>query len=392
MYKRQGRDHAVRHLGGQYASVLLGGRRASIPGAAFAAASQTDNLDAHDGLNPTKGHIGCAVIPGLMAFAEGRDLGAAEALDLIVMAYELSARAAIALHGSVEDYHTSGAWNGLGVAALGGRILGLGADQMRHALGIAEYHGPRSQMMREIANPTMLHDGSGMGAMTGAMAALLAEDGFTGAPAVTVEAPEVAQVWADLGQRWTILDNYIKPYPICRWAHAALDGLRALDVRPENWMRIEVHTFAQAAALFPDMPETTSQAQYSLRFALTTLWRFGQVGPAHVMGDALRDPETAALIDRITVIEDPALSARFPADRVSEVRVITADGQVRTSGVVHASGGPEAPMPLADVEDKVHRMAAPTLGDARAAALWEMRARLLEPGARFDPLIDLCRT
>ena len=32
-------------------------------------------------------------------------------------------------------------------------------EQLRHALGIAEYHGPRSQMMREIANPSMLHDG-----------------------------------------------------------------------------------------------------------------------------------------------------------------------------------------------------------------------------------------
>ena len=100
------RDHAVRHIGGADARILFDGRRASIPGAAFAAASQTDNLDAHDGLNPTKGHIGCAVVPALFAFAEGRDLGAVEALDLMVMAYEVAARAAIALHGTVEDYHT----------------------------------------------------------------------------------------------------------------------------------------------------------------------------------------------------------------------------------------------------------------------------------------------
>jgi hypothetical protein len=70
----------------------------------------------------------------------------------------------------VSDYHTSGAWNALGVAALGCRLRAC-PDTLRHALGIAEYHGPRSQMMREIANPTMLHDGSGMGALVGMMAA-----------------------------------------------------------------------------------------------------------------------------------------------------------------------------------------------------------------------------
>jgi 2-methylcitrate dehydratase PrpD len=55
------------------------------------------------------------------------------------------------------------------------------------------------------------------------MAVLLAEDGFTGAPAITVE-EDAPPYWADLGQRWTVTENYIKPYPICRWAHAALDA------------------------------------------------------------------------------------------------------------------------------------------------------------------------
>ncbi len=391
------RDHAVRHFAAgpdaPSATLLFDGRRASVPGAAFAAASQTDNLDAHDGLNLTKGHIGCAVVPALMAFAEEKDLSGPEALDLMVMAYEVAARAAVALHGTVSDYHTSGAWNGLGVAALGWRLLNAPPAALQHALGIAEYHGPRSQMMREIANPTMLHDGSGMGAMTGAMAALLAADGFTGAPALTVEAAEVAEVWADLGADWTIERNYIKPYPICRWAHAALDGLRALqlaqEVTPETVAQIEVRTFAEAAALYAEMPDTTSQAQYSLPFALATQLRFGRIGPEHVSGPALSDPETARLLPCITVVEDPALSARFPADRVSEVRVTLRTGARHASGVVYARGGPEAPMGDGEVKAKVLSMATPTLGAARAGALWQMRDHLLDPGARFSELFDV---
>ena len=99
-------------------------------------------------------------------------------------------------------------------------LNGTGSEVLRQAFGIAEYHGPRSQMMREIDNPTMLHDGSGVGAMTGVSAALLAQRGFAGAPALTVEDPAVAEHWQDLGRFWTIEKNYIKPYPVCRWAHA----------------------------------------------------------------------------------------------------------------------------------------------------------------------------
>jgi len=175
------------------ARMLFDGRRVSLAGAAYAAATQIDNLDGHDGYNPTKGHIGVVVTPALAALAETRpDLSGPDALAALAVGYEIAGRAAIALHATVTDYHTSGAWNALGVAAMAARLRGFTGKQLREALGIAEYHGPRSQMMREIATPTMLHDGSGWGALVGVSAAVLAEHGFTGAPAITVEAPDVA--------------------------------------------------------------------------------------------------------------------------------------------------------------------------------------------------------
>ena len=150
------------------ARILLDGRRASPAGAAFAGASTIDAFDAHDGHPLTKGHAGVAVLPALFAVADaegggdGRDL-----LVALVLGYEVAIRAGIALHASVPDYHTSGAWNALGCAAVAARLLGLSADATRHALGIAEYHGPRSQMMRCIDHPTMVKDGSGWGAFAG---------------------------------------------------------------------------------------------------------------------------------------------------------------------------------------------------------------------------------
>jgi len=380
--------------GANSAPLLFDGRHASIPGAAFAAATQIDNLDGHDGFNPTKGHIGCAVVPALIAFARQHpELSSTQALDILAMSYEVGARAAIALHDTVSDYHTSGAWNGIAVAAIGCALNGASPEQLRHAVGIAEYHGPRSQMMREIANPTMLHDGSGMGALTGAMAAILALRGFEGAPAITLEAPEVGAFWADLGTRWTIELNYIKPYPVCRWAHAPLDALSALmtehALTANDISQLDVQTFAQSAALFPGVPETTGQAQYSLAFALAAMMRHGHVGPAEISGAGLTDASVAALLPRIHVREAQEYSDRFPARRCAEIRVTRTDGRVLYSGETEARGGPEAPLGEDEVEAKLHLFAAPTLGKKRSQVLWRMRNDLLDPSHKFTQLLQL---
>lgn len=394
---RIARDHAARFLGASdprdQATLMFDGRKASIAGAAFAAATQIDNLDAHDGYNPTKGHIGCAVVPALIAFAEAHpELSGRDALRILTMSYELSARAAVALHSTVSDYHTSGAWNALGAAAIGCNLMQQTDAQFRHAMGIAEYHGPRSQMMREIANPTMLHDGSGMGALVGAMAALQAADGFEGAPAITLEAEECRHIWADLGQDWTIEKNYIKPYPICRWAHAAIDALDHLlkthALVPHDITKISVRTFAQAAELYRGIPQTTSQAQYSLPFAMAARLVHGEIGPDHIQGAGLSNPEVANVVAMIEVIEDPKHSVRFPAGRWSDVTVTLTDGRELRSGDIHARGGPEAPMSDTELHDKFNTIAA-CLPKTRRDALWEMQTRLLQPDAKFSEIFPL---
>ena len=41
-------------------------------------------------------------------------MSGAEALMLVTLGYEIAGRAGLALHATVSDYHTSGAWNALG--------------------------------------------------------------------------------------------------------------------------------------------------------------------------------------------------------------------------------------------------------------------------------------
>jgi len=376
------------------ARMLFDGRRVSMAGAAYATATQTDNLDGHDGYSPTKGHIGVALVPALAALAEAApDLDGPEALASLVIGYETAGRAGIALHATVSDYHTSGAWNALGVAAMAARFIGLDDDQLRHALGIAEYHGPRSQMMREIATPTMLHDGSGMGALVGVSAAVLAELGFAGAPAITIEAPEVAGHWDDLGSFWQVSHQYIKPYPVCRWAHAAIDGTRALclehGLAPEQIAKVRVNSFHNAAALFAGMPDTTSKAQYSLAFAVASMIIHGRIGVEHISGPGLQDAAVAEMLKRIEVVESARHSARFPQGRWADVQIETVNGQMLDSGDVHARGGPEAPFTPDDVIAKYMEFAATVLGDGRAAAIRDRILGLTEPESRFCDLAAL---
>ena len=376
------------------APILFDGRRASLAGAAYAAATQIDNLDAHDGFNPVRGHIGCAVVPAMFAFAERTPgLSGRDALAAMVIAYEVAARAGLSLHNTVSDYHTSGAWNALGVAALGCRMLGDDRNVLRQALGIAEYHGPRSQMMREIATPTMLHDGSGMGALIGVSAVILAQRGFEGAPAITVEAEEVLPYWADLGQVWTVERNYIKPYPVCRWAHAAIDGAwtirQQVDFTPEEVARVRVGAYREAAALYPGMPRTTSEAQYALPYPVAAMLAYGKVGPEHVDQPMLSDPTIAALLPKIKVAVEQRHQDKFPEGRWSDVVVELTDGRSFASGDLDARGGPDTQMPLSDIREKFDIMVAGALPGDRADRIWETSLGLVEDGAAFSDLAAL---
>jgi 2-methylcitrate dehydratase PrpD len=376
------------------AKMMFDGRIVSVAGAAYAAATQTDNLDGHDGYNPSKGHIGVVVVPALAALTQTiSDISGPEALTNVVIGYEVAGRAGISLHATVSDYHTSGAWNALGVVAIAARLRGMKTEQLRQALGIAEYHGPRSQMMREIANPTMLHDGSGWGAMVGVSSAILAENGFTGAPAIIIEAEEVSQYWADLGSFWQMEHQYVKPYPICRWAHAAIDAVRQLilehNLKHHDFKHIQVNTFHESACLFQGMPDDTSKAQYSLPFAVATMVAYGRIGVEHITGKGLSDSLVADIIGRVSVAETARHSDRFPQFRYADVVVTLADGRVLESGDVHARGGPESPMDRDEVIAKFMEFSSPCIGIERAEKIRDATLGLVKPDSRYSDLADL---
>ena len=389
------RQHTVDHFGAgkKSAQLLFDARTASPVGAALANATSIDSMDAHDGLKPTKGHVGCAVLPALLALTQAeKQLDEREFLTQLLIGYEIGSRAGVALHRTACDYHTSGAWVTIACAAMGARSIGLDVQQTREAIGIAEYHGPRSQMMRAIDSPTMVKDGSGWGAMAGVSAAYLAESGYTGAPALTVEADDVADIWADLGQRWYIKEQYFKPYPVCRWAQPAVEATLTLctahSITAAMIESIEVITFHEAKRLATAVPETTEQAQYSLPYPVAAALVYGELGPDQVSQVALSNPEVQRLANSIVLSEDDDYNAVFPGRRIARVVINTKNGERFKSEPSEARGDPEAHLSDVEIREKFHRFADPVIGVSRAKKI-EAVVDELGNGGQLDQLLDL---
>ncbi len=372
------RDHAVMHFGSSTltARLLFDGRTCSPSGAALANGMTIDSIDAHDGYKPVKGHAGCGVVAGLLAMHDAISnnmVSETEFLTGLVIGYEIACRAGYALHHSVSDYHTSGAWVSLATAAIAARTLKLDSEQTRHALGIAEYHGPRSQMMRCIDHPTMLKDGSGWGAMAGISAAFLAKDGFTGAPAISLEDDSQANVWSNLNIDWQIERQYFKPYPVCRWAQsaviAAFDLQKKYPFEHSDITKISIGSFHESVRLATTTPTTTEQAQYSLPFPVAAALVHKRLTVKEVDGAGLVDETVKALSKRIELYEVDNYNSVFPERRISELQIILNDGTILESGATEANGDPEIPLSDAEINTKFNLFAEPLLGTNRVKAI-----------------------
>ncbi|MFT7595569.1 MAG: 2-methylcitrate dehydratase PrpD [Paracoccaceae bacterium] len=371
------RDITPEIYGGS-APMLFDARTASPAGVALAGAMTIDALDGHDTYFPAKGHIGCPLFPAALALAHQAGTDGRDFLTTIAMGYEFGARAAEAQHGTVPDYHTSGSWGAVTAAAAGARLMGLSRDQTRHAMGIAEYYAPRSQMMRCIDFPTMLKDGSGWGSMTGVSAVQMAAKGFTGAPAITVE--DAPDYWTDLGQDWRILKQSFKAYPVCHWALAPVAGVLALarahDLTAHQVDHIEVTTFHESVCLATSRPTTTEQAQYSTSFPCAVALVRGTITPQDLDGPSLKDPEILRLSEGLVMAESDYANDNFPAARLAKVTLVLKDGTRAEGDYMSPAWAHTDPPSDAELRDKYHALADPVLGKSRAEAIETALANL----------------
>ncbi|MFC6340115.1 MmgE/PrpD family protein [Pseudomonas sp. CCM 7891] len=355
------------------------GRTVHPLGAAYAGGFCIDSLDAHEGHFTSKGHAGATVVPAIVTLvdaylSQGKDISGEELLSALCIGYETALRAGQVLMATAPEYHASGAFSGIGVVCAGARLLKLDEATFRHALGIAEYFGPRCPMMRLVNFPSMLRDAHGAGAYNGINALLMAQMGVTGAPAATVEPQEVSRFWDDIGTRWEIDEQYFKPWPVCRWAQPALTAMTALmhlhpTLSAESVETIDVETFYESVCLQGHFPNNADEAQYALAFPLAALIARGKVGPDEVTGDTIHAPDILHISAQITLREGVDLSALFPEKILSRVTVTLKDGSRLTSPTSTAKGDPGNPMSSEELSEKYHLLADASLGASLSDAI-----------------------
>ena len=350
-------DYAAAAHPGAEAALLVDGRSVGAVGAAFANGVLANALDFDDGHRLTKGHPGAVIIPAVLAAAQRADATVTELLEAMVVGYEVSIRAGIALHDRDRSYHASGAWGGLGAAAAAARLLKLDGAATVAAMSLAEYHAPIAPIMRSCADPQMTKDACAWGAAVGVSSALLAAHGFTSVRGEFLDAE-----LDDLGRRWRLEELYIKAYPCCRWSQgaivAALQATGTRTLTPDEVRHVRVRTFAAADGLAKVVPETTEEAQYSLLWPVACVLVRGRFGVAEALGP-FTDPGVRAMFELVEIEVDPALTAEFPGRRLTAVEIDLVDGERLAAGPLEAPGEPDDPGLPALVAAKVRELIGP---------------------------------
>ena len=376
-------DAVVAASGGAPQATVIGrGRRTSTLLAALANGAQGHALDFDDTHLASIVHGSAPVAPAALAIAEWQGRTGAALLEAFVAGFEVETRIGRVIGPLLADrgFHVTAVLGHFGAVTAAGRLLGLSAEALGRALGIAGTQAAGlEQSLGTMSKP--LHPGKA--AMNGILAALLAREGFTG-PTAILDAPaglpgtfvgvaDLSPALADLGSRWEILDNSTKLYAACHLLHATIDAGRAIRERAapaaEAIAEVECHVppLAVKVAAIPE-PRTGLEAKFSAAYCAALALVHGDAAESDF---AEPDPALLPLAARVRPVADPAL--RIPEARM---RVRLADGRVLDEAVKAARGTPGHPVSRPEVEEKLRRLAGVVLPTARVERLLESLRRL----------------
>ena len=350
-----------------------------VLGSAVAMSHASNSFDIDDGHNMIKGHPGASFVGGVLAAALEKGISYREYLTALTVCYEAAIRCGLAIQDHYQFHHSTGSYGAFGTAAGMGRILGFSAEQLNHALSIAEFHAPLSPVMRSVEYPSMNKDGVPFGTLVGAEAALEALSGSTGR-GYLLEMPEYRAHLDSLGTVWEIMNLYFKPYTCCRWAHqpiaACIDLAKMHVFQDSDVEKIYVHTFKAAAQLSKAVPRTTDEAQYNVAWPVACALVHRDVGLEQVIEESLDDLRVLDMMKRLEFEVDPALEAQFPARRLAWVEIWLKDGRRLKSDVYAAAGEHTDRVDLSWIEEKFRLRTAPILAPERQEEI----LRMLETG------------
>lgn len=381
---------AVRELGGNPECTVIGTPlRTSAALASLVNGILVRALDLNDlGLGAAGASHPSDNIPVALALGERQGSTGRELLAVIVMGYEL--------YGRTHDLmRIDCAWDnvsasGLVASAMAGRLLGLPADRLAHALALAMSHSHTLGIVRFGQLSAAKSMANSMVAHSSVMATLLAAHGATG-PATVFEGPAgMLQASLDKGDprglvapldagRLRIMEVNIKSYPCLGSGQAAvaaalelrkqladpLSQLERLDIRMADtpFVRSQVNDPQR------DNPHSRETADHSFLYLVAVALLDGELTPLQFAEGRWFDPDVRALMARTALRNDAALDVYTPGAFPCAIEATLRDGRVLQAEMPYPPGNIHNPLGWEGVEAKFHRYARKALPEERRRAV-----------------------
>ena len=334
-----------------------------------------DMSDYYYGRDPShpSGNVAPVIAMAERMHADGRAL-----IEALVVAYEVQLRFTDC--AGQPDIWTRG-WHHatnmqFSAAAAAGRLLGLDAERIAHAIAIAGSHNNTLAQSQRGHIPLMKATAEATIAKGGVEAALLASHGLTG-PDRLLEGElgygksvageiDYARLTAPCEGRYRISGIGMKPYA----ARAAIQApvAAALDIRRQCGGRTEAITAIEAALPGQIMampswdpqkydPSNRETADHSFSYCMAVAMIDGDCGPAQFTDEKLHSAHVRALMNRITFVPDAELTRAWPGSGGCRVRATLRDGARIEALCRDAPGNASHPLTDEEVAGKLRRLA-----------------------------------
>lgn len=322
----QGRELILAN-GGSEESRLWGYRhRVPAMSAAFVngvAAAALDFDSVHEGGTV---HSDIVIAPAILALAEARNIPGREVLTALALGNDLAGRLGMSTREHSGWFYTS--LHGVfAAAAASAKIIGLDADGIRNAIGIAlSRTGGTQQPAREKALTKRMQ--SAFAAQDGVFAALLAERGVVG-PSAPLEGEfglynmyelgDHEVVLSELGSRFEGANITVKAYPSCACNHAVISAMIEIveknNLKADDVASIELMVTPYIKRLvggpFDPVANPQVAAQFSIQYSVAAVLLNGRFGLNEIQADAVLDPRIADLASRTSIMVDESQSGVF---------------------------------------------------------------------------------
>jgi len=375
-------------------TIIVDGFKTNFLHAALANGSLIHSIDFDDTHQAALTHTSSVMVPAALALGEKLGSKGGEVILAIVLGFEAATKVGQSVMPSLVRFWHSTAMNGtIGAAALGGKLLGLNAERMNTAFGIAADIASGSLACIEFGDITKsLH--AGMAAMKGLLAACLAKEGATGPRDIFEysrgycnaysEKPKMEKITERLGNPFEITFNGVKAFPSILASHTAIqaivkivqrEGIRAREIK-----EVYVRTYNLVESSFCNYnPQTLLAARLSVPFCVALAALDGQVTLQNFTEERISDPEIKALMRKIKVKGAPELNLLYPEKFPAKVEVTTEKGRKFLEGEYYPKGSYKNPLTEQEFRAKFLNLATMTFPERQSQ-------KIMETVYRFDEL------